>query len=188
MHFYELDLRKLSLFLLARWRKHITGWYSLWGSCSQTLASALPGVPQNTLLPQQWSFWVGGWGQEPVFLTSSQVMFMLPAWRSHFENHCSRSLLLFSFSVMSNSLQPMDYSTPGFPVLHHVPEHDQTHIRRVGDAIQPSHPLSPPSPAFSLCQHQGLFQWVGSLHQVVKVLELQLQHQTFQWKFRVDIL
>ena len=93
---------------------------------------------------------------------------MLPAWRSHFENHCSRSLLLFSFSVMSNSLQPMDYSTPGFPVLHHVPEHDQTHIRRVGDAIQPSHPLSPPSPAFSLCQHQGLFQWVGSLHQVVK--------------------
>ena len=62
------------------------------------------------------------------------------------------------------------------------------------DAIQPSHPLSPPSPpAFNLSQHQGLFQWVSSLHQVAKVLELQLQHQSFQWivgliSFRIDWL
>ena len=81
---------------------------------------------------------------------------------------------------------PVDCSTPGFPVLHHLPELAQTHIRWLGDAIQPSHPLSPPSPAFSLSQHQGLFQWVGSSHQVAKVLEL--QHQSFQWIFWIDFL
>ena len=63
---------------------------------------------------------------------------------------------------------PMDCSTPGFPVLHHVPEFTQTHVHGIGDAIQPSHPLSSPSPpAFNLSQHQGLFQWVSSWHQVV---------------------
>ena len=65
----------------------------------------------------------------------------------------------------------------------------QIHVHQVGDAIQPSHPLSSPSPlAFNLSQHQSLFQWVSSLHQVVKVSELQLQHQSFQWIFRVDFL
>ena len=84
---------------------------------------------------------------------------------------------------------PVDCSTPGFPVFHYLPEFAQIHIRWVGDAIQPSHPLSAPSPpAFNLSQHQGLFQWVGSLHQVAKVLELQLQHQSFPWIFRVDLL
>ena len=84
---------------------------------------------------------------------------------------------------------PMDCSTPGFPVPHHVPELVQTRVHWVDDAIQPSPPLSSPFPsAFSLSQHQGLFQWVGSLHQVTKVLELQLQHQSFQWIFRVDFL
>ena len=82
---------------------------------------------------------------------------------------------------------PTNCSTPGFPVLHHLPEFAQTHIHWVSDAIQPSHPLSPPSPpAFSLSQHQGLLQWVCSLHQVAKVLGLQLQHRSFQWIFRVD--
>ena len=80
-------------------------------------------------------------------------------------------------------------STPGFPVHHQLPECAQTHVHRVGDAIQPSHPLSSPSPpAFSLSQHQGLFQWVTSSHQVAKVLEFQLQHQSFQWIFRTDFL
>ena len=66
----------------------------------------------------------------------------------------------------------MDCSTPGLPVYHQLPELTQTHIYHVGDAIQPSHPLlSPSSPAFNLSQHQGLFQWVSSLHQVAKVLE-----------------
>ena len=66
----------------------------------------------------------------------------------------------------------MDCSTPGFPVLHYLLKFLQTHVHWVSDPIQPSHPLlSPSPPAFNLSQHQGLFQWVGSLHQVVKVLE-----------------
>ena len=84
---------------------------------------------------------------------------------------------------------PMDCSTPGLPVHHQLPEFTQTHVHRVGDAIQPVHPLSSPSPpAFNLSQHQGLFQWVGSSHQVAKVWEFQLQHQSFQWIFRTDFL
>ena len=75
----------------------------------------------------------------------------------------------------------MKCSTPGLPVYHQLPEFTQTHVRRVSDVIQPSHPLSSPSPlAFNLFQHQGLSQCVGSLHQVAKVVELQLQHQSFQ--------
>ena len=72
---------------------------------------------------------------------------------------------------------PMDCSTLGFPVQHHLPELAQTHTHWVSDAIQPSHPLSCPSPsAFNLSQHQGLFQWVSSSNQVAKVFEFQLQH------------
>ena len=82
---------------------------------------------------------------------------------------------------------PMDCSTPGYPVLHCLPELAQTHVHRVSDAIQPSHPPLPPSPpALDLSQHQGLFQWVSSSHQVARVLELHLQHQSFQWIFRID--
>ena len=70
---------------------------------------------------------------------------------------------------------PVDCSTPGFPVLHQLPELAQTHVHRLNDAIQPSHPLLSPSPlALNLSQHQGLFQRVSSLHQVAKVLEFQL--------------
>ena len=84
---------------------------------------------------------------------------------------------------------PMNRSTPGLPVHHQLPESTQTHVHWVGDAIQPSHPLSSPSlPAFNLSQHQGLFQWVSSSHQVAKVLEFQLQHQSFQWTPRTDLL
>ena len=82
---------------------------------------------------------------------------------------------------------PMDYSTPGFPVHHQLPEVAQTHVHQVSDAIQQFHPLlSPSPPAPNLSQHQDLFQWVSSSHQVAKVLELQLQHQSFQWIFRTD--
>ena len=78
-------------------------------------------------------------------------------------------------------------STPGFPVHHQLPELAQTRVHWVGDAIQPSYPLSSPfPPVLSLCQHQGLFKWVNSLHQVAKMLEFQLQHQYFQWTFRID--
>ena len=69
----------------------------------------------------------------------------------------------------------------GFPVHHQLRELTQTHVHQVSDAIQPSHPLlSPSSPAFDLSQHQGLFQQISSLHQVAKVLEFQLEHQSFQ--------
>ena len=84
---------------------------------------------------------------------------------------------------------PMNRSTPGFPVHHQLLELTQTHVHWVGDAIQPSHPLSSPSPpALSLSQHQGLFKWVSSLYQVSKVLEFQLQHKSFQWTLRTDLL
>ena len=82
---------------------------------------------------------------------------------------------------------PMDCSTPGLPVHRQLLELAQTHVHRVSDAIQPSHLLlSPSPPAFNLSQHQGFFQWVSSSHQVAKALEL--QHQSFQWIFRVDFL
>ena len=84
---------------------------------------------------------------------------------------------------------PMDCSTPGFPVLHHLLDPAQTHVHWVGNAIQPSCPLLPPfPPAFRLSQYQGLFQWVSFSHQVAKVLELQIQYQSFQWIFRVNFL
>ena len=80
---------------------------------------------------------------------------------------------------------PMVCRIPGFLIYHQLSELAQTHVHWVGDAIQPSHPPSSPSPpAFNLSQHQSLFQWVSSSHQIAKVLEL--QHQTFQWIFRVD--
>ena len=94
----------------------------------------------------------------------------------------------FSHSVVSDSLRPMDHSMPGFPVHHQLPKPAQTHVHWVGDAIQPSHYLSSPSViASKLSQHQGLSQWVSLPHHVAKVLELQLQHQSFQWIFRTDL-
>ena len=84
---------------------------------------------------------------------------------------------------------PMDYSMPGLPAHHQLPVFTQTHVHWVGDAFQPSHPLSSPSPlAFNLPQHQTFLQWVSSSHQVAEVLEFQLQHQAFQWIFKTDFL
>ena len=98
----------------------------------------------------------------------------------------SRSVQLLSCPTLSN---PMNCSTPGFHVHHQLLELAQTHVHWVGDAIQHPYLLSSPSPpAFNLSQHQGLFQWVSSLHQVARVLEFQLQHQSFQWTPRTDLL
>ena len=85
-----------------------------------------------------------------------------------------------SFSRVRLFVTPMDCSMPGLPVHHQLPELTQTHVHQVVDAIQPSHPLSSPSPVFNLSQHQGLIKRVSSSHQVAKVLEFQLQHQSFQ--------
>ena len=83
---------------------------------------------------------------------------------------------------------PMDCSTPGLPVPHHLPDFAQAHAHCISDAVQPSHLLTPSSPsALSLSQHQGLFHWVICLHQMTKILELQLQHQSFQRILRVDL-
>ena len=100
----------------------------------------------------------------------------------------SRVINFHQFSSVTQSCptlcNPMDFSTPGFPDHHQLLELAQTHVHWVGDAIQPFHPLSCPSPpAFNLAQNQGLFQWVSPSHQVAKILELQLQHQSFQWLF-----
>ena len=85
--------------------------------------------------------------------------------------------------------KPTDCSTPGLPVHHQLPEFTQIHAHWVSDAIQPSHHLlSSSPPTFNLSQHQGLFKWVSSSHQVTKVLEFQLQHQSFQWTPRTDLL
>ena len=86
---------------------------------------------------------------------------------------------MYQFSSVAQSYptlcDPMNHSTPGLPVYHQLLEFTQTHVLQVGDAIQPSHPLSSPSsPAPNPSQHQSLFQWVNSLHEVAKVLELQL--------------
>ena len=104
-------------------------------------------------------------------------------------------VLLFSVQFSSGTklcptlCHPMNHSTPGLPVHHQLPESTQTHVHCVDDAIQPSHPLASPSPpARNLSQHQGLFKWVSSSHPVAKALEFQLQHQSFQWTPRTDLL
>ena len=104
---------------------------------------------------------------------SEQPNIMVRVWRIYTQMRVS----LHQFSSVTQSCptfcDPMDYSTPGFPVHHQLVELAQTHIHWVGSAIQPSHPLLSPSPSASnLSQHQGLFQWHSSSHQVAKVLEL----------------
>ena len=105
-------------------------------------------------------------------------------------NHTFSSVQFSSVTQACPTLcDPMNRSTPGLPVHHQLLESTQTHVHWVGDAIQLSYPLSSPSPpSLNPSQHQGLFQWVSSLHQVDKVLEFQLQHQSFQWTPRTDLL
>ena len=117
-------------------------------------------------------------------------------------SHKIKSCLLLGRKVMTNLVQfssvaqlcptlydSMDCSTPGLPVHHQLPEFTQTYVHWVSDAIQPPHPLSSPSPpALNLSQHQGLLKRVSFSHQVPKVLEFQLQHQSFQWTPRTDLL
>ena len=139
----------------------------------------------------QWAsshMWRGGWS---LIWAQIQAVFILALLFFQERGVCGH-LVQFS-SVQSLSCvwlcDPMDCSTPGLPVHPQLLELTQTHIHHVSDAIKPSHPLlSPSPPAFNLFQHQGLFQWVSSLHQVAKVLECQLQHQSFQWIFRTYFL
>ena len=107
--------------------------------------------------------------------TSTMMVKYCNKWEAQFSSVAQSCLTL---------CDPMDSCTPGFPVHHQLLELTQINVHWVADAIQPSHPLLSPSPTFNLSQHQGVFQWVSSLHQVAKVLEFQLQHQSFQWTFR----
>ena len=129
------------------------------------------------------SSWPRDWAQ--VFCIAGGVFTI---WATREEGRFVHQWFSVQFSLVTRSCptlwDPMDCSTPGLPVHHQLPELTQTHVHWVGNAIQPSHPLSSPSlPAFNLSQHQGLFKWVSSLHQVAKLLEFQLQHQSFQWWF-----
>ena len=105
---------------------------------------------------------------------------------------CKLTVKIIQFSSVTKScwlfVTPWDCSTPSFPVHHELLEFTQTHVYWVGDAIQPSHLSSSSPPSFNLSQHQGLFHWVSSLHHVAKRLEFQLQHESFQWIFRSDLL
>ena len=105
-------------------------------------------------------------------------------WKNFSHREISSNALI-NYSVQFS----MDCSMPGFPAHHQLLEITQTHVHRVGDAIQPSHPLSSTSLTdFNLYQHQGLFKWDSSSHQVAKVLEFPLQYQPFRWIFRTDFL
>ena len=127
------------------------------------------------------NLWIIIWNK-----THSQQLFHLHAMHSFKNIYLSVSSVAQSCLTIHN---PMNHSTPGLPVHHHLPELTQTHVHRVGDAIQPSHPRSSPSPpAPNPSQHQGLFQWVNSSHEVAKVLEFQPQHHSFQRDPRADLL
>ena len=122
------------------------------------------------------------------YLSTSTPVWQVPQTNPHRYPFMSIFVILLLCCCCCSVVQPyltlcdpMDCSMPDFPVLHHLLALDQTHIHWVNDAIQPSHPLLPPSPAFNLSQDQGLFQWVTSSHQVAKVLEFQPQHQSFEW-------
>ena len=117
----------------------------------------------------------------------SRLLFSAPeAYKGPLDQSVQFSLVIQSCLTLCD---PMNHSIPGLPVHYQLPEFTQTHVHWVGDAIQPFHPLSSPSPpALNLSQHQGLFQWVNSSHEVAKVLEFQLQRQSFQWTPRTDLL
>ena len=114
------------------------------------------------------------------------LLFLFPSsnLRNEYNMCCCCSSVTKSCPTLCN---PMGCSMPGSPVLHY-PRVCSNHVHWVGDAIQPSYPLSSPSPAFNLSHPQGLFKWVNSSRQVAKVLQFQFQHNSFQWIFRTDFL
>ena len=141
---------------------------------------------EDSISPSFWNIKITLW----LSLASQSFLYFFLVLKSrfryyfHVKSTCSCSVTKSCLTLCDL----MDCSMPGLPVLLYLPELAQTHVHWVSDAIQPSHPLSFPSLAFYLSQHQALFQRVGFSYQVAKVLELQLQHQSFQWIFRTDFL
>ena len=131
------------------------------------------------------------WSKAHLFICQIfWVLEMCELWARHI---ILSKKLTVQFSSVAQSCptlcDPMDCSVPGFPVHHQLLELTQTHVHWVNYAIQSLHPLSSPSPpTFNHCQHQGLFKWISSSHQVAKILEFQLQHQSFQRMFRTYFL
>ena len=132
-----------------------------------------------------------GWGLRVCIFNISGVVAVVAPWATMWVakvnriwNYCCCCLVAKACPTLHN---PMDCGVPGFPFPHHFLDFAQVHVHSTGDAIQLTHPLLPSPSALSF-QHQGLFQRVGSLHQVAKVLKLQLQHQSFQWVFMVDFI
>ena len=204
----------VSFFELLRWKRNHPWPLFLWAHwiCQIILLALFFRVP-----PESKHFWplplIPPWSELPSFLSyitvSTSSLFSPPlVYQTSLQfpvstaprvilkdtvQQCHSSAWISTCSSVTKLCltlcDPVDCSMPGFPVLHHLLEFAQTHVHWVGDAIQRSHPLSPSSPpALNLSQYESLFQWVGSSHQVAKVLELKLQHQSFQWIFRVDFL
>ena len=137
--------------------------------------------------------WTAGWLSD-LWWSSSWPSYSgeMPEMRKDTElDYCGDNKSLFCSITQScpTLCYSMYCSTPGLPVLHQLIEFTQTHVHWVGEAIQTSHSLlSPFPPAFNPSQHQGLFKWISSSHQVARVLEVQLQHQSFQWMFNTNFL
>ena len=155
----------------------------LWNKQGEFCGSLVVRIPHFQSWGPEFSPWSGNW---PGF-RSGHMTGQIKAWHAMYCDFKTKQnfKIDFIFSVLQhlNLLQfssvaqscltlcdPMDRSTPGLPVHHQLPEFTQTHVHRVSDAIQPSHPLSSPSPALNPSQHQGLFQWVNSSHDVAKVV------------------
>ena len=152
---------------------------------------SMPGFPVLHCLlefAQTHAHWVGDAIQRSKDLMSSNITVISNTvlWTWDLPKIWCSSVQFSSVAQSCPTLRPHESD---FPVHHQFPEFTQTHVHRVGDAIQPSHPLSSPSPpAPNPSQHQRLFQWVSSSHEVAKVLEFQPQHQSFQWTPRTDLL
>ena len=131
-------------------------------------------TPTKYTLRMNWN----AWHREYLFCTTETTFLKRRGQSIEEEKRIRGDSTSVQFSSVPQScptlLDPMNRSTPGLPVHHQIPEFTQTHVHRVSDAIQPSHPLSSPSPAPNPSQHQSLFQWVNSSHEVAKVLEFQL--------------
>ena len=153
--------------------------WSQW--CNPTISSSV--VPFSSCFQ---SFPASGSFQKSQFFSSGGQSIGVSASASVLQMNIQFSSVSQSCLTLCDS---MNCSTPGLPVHHQLPESTQTHVHWVGDPIQPSHPLSSPSPpAQNPSPHQGLLQWLISSHEVAKVLEFQLQQQSFQWTPRTDLL
>ena len=176
------DLRAFALGVFSAWNASLSYWCFI-----HTFSSFLLGRPASIW---ECDFQFSRWNSHMYIL---MVVYLTSQLSWHFRAvglkvwsmiHCCSVTRLCPAPC-----DPMDYSTPGFPVFHYLLEFAQINVHWVGDAIQSSHPLLPTSPpALDLSQQQGLFQWVGSSNQVARILALQLQYQYFQRVFRVDFL